>query len=37
MGKEESFYMHILGQQEGVECWNLKIAIVGFVGSLWEL
>ena len=33
MGREELFF----GQQEGVRCWNWKIAIMGFVGSLWEL
>jgi hypothetical protein len=37
MGIVGSFYMHFLGQLERSECWSLKIAIVGFVGSLLEL
>jgi hypothetical protein len=35
MGKEGVFTGNILGQQEGVECWNWKIAIVGMCGSLF--
>jgi hypothetical protein len=31
MGIVGSFYMHILGQQEGAYCWNWKITIGGFV------
>jgi hypothetical protein len=37
MGIVGNFYKQFLGQQECVECWSLKRAIVVFLGILLEM